>query len=159
VLLQELYARSKTTTVTHGDGFAGLKSLLPPATRRALVLIDPPYELKEDYLLVFDAIRDSLSRFGQGTYVIWYPMLQRIEWHRMLERLRKLDVKWLNVSLSVAEPDEQGFGMTGSGLFVINPPWVLEGQLKEAMPHLLRCLGQAPSARFSLDSHEPKLKK
>jgi 23S rRNA (adenine2030-N6)-methyltransferase len=159
VLLQELYARSKTTTVTHGDGFAGLKSLLPPATRRAVVLIDPPYELKEDYLLVFDAVRDALTRFAQGTYVIWYPMLQRMEWRRMLERLRKLDVKWLNVSLTVAEPDEQGFGMTGSGLFVINPPWVLEGQLTQALPHLLKGLGQAPSARFSLDSHEPKVKK
>ncbi len=159
VLLQELYQRSRTTTVTHADGFAGLKSLLPPATRRAVVLIDPPYELKEDYLLVFEAIKDALQRFSHGTYVIWYPMLQRMEWRRMLERLRKLDVKWLNVSLSVAEPDEEGFGMTGSGLFVINPPWVLESQLQESLPHLLRCLGQTPSARFSLDAFEPKVKK
>jgi 23S rRNA (adenine2030-N6)-methyltransferase len=159
VLLQELYQRSKTTTVTHADGFAGLKALLPPATRRAVVLIDPPYELKEDYHLVFDAIRDALQRFSQGTYVIWYPMLQRIEWRRMLERLRKLDVKWLNVYLSVAEPDAEGFGMTGSGVFVINPPWVLEAQLQEALPHLVRCLGQTSSARFDVDSFEPKVKK
>jgi 23S rRNA (adenine2030-N6)-methyltransferase len=68
-------------------------------------------------------------------------------------------VKWLNVSLSVAEPDEEGFGMTGSGLFVINPPWVLEAQLQESLPHLLRTLGQSASARFSLDSFEPKVKK
>jgi 23S rRNA (adenine2030-N6)-methyltransferase len=150
VLLQERYLRSHATTVTHSDGFAGLKAVLPPATRRAVILIDPSYELKEDYLLVFDAIRDALQRFSSGTYVIWYPMLQR---------LRKLNVKWLNVSLSVAEPDEEGFGMTGSGLFVINPPWVLEAQLQESLPHLLRTLGQSASARFSLDSFEPKVKK
>ncbi|HYD34210.1 MAG TPA: 23S rRNA (adenine(2030)-N(6))-methyltransferase RlmJ, partial [Methylophilaceae bacterium] len=61
------------------DGFAGLKALLPPPPRRAVVLIDPPYEDKSDYQRVVEAIKDSLERFADGTYMIWYPVLQRPE--------------------------------------------------------------------------------
>ncbi len=63
--------------VTRGDGFAGLKALLPPPSRRALVLIDPSYEDKTDYQNVFNALTDSLQRFATGIYLLWRPLLQR----------------------------------------------------------------------------------
>jgi 23S rRNA (adenine2030-N6)-methyltransferase len=155
-LLREHFAGQRAISMQHVDGFAGLKASLPPPPRRGLVLIDPSYELKEDYSHVYNAVKDSLVRFAQGTYLIWYPVLSRPEWWRMLERLQRLDVTWLNVSLTVAEPDVDGFGMLGSGLFVINPPWVLESQLREVMPYLLKTLGQFPKAEFVLNSHEPR---
>ena len=135
------------------DGFAGLKALMPPQTRRAVVLIDPPYEEKQDYDRVVEALKDSLQRFATGTYVIWYPLLQRAEPQKMLEKLKKLALKnWLHVSLTVQTPSPEGFGMHGSGLFIVNPPWTLPDTLKEAMPQLVKKLKQDEYANYAMES-------
>jgi 23S rRNA (adenine2030-N6)-methyltransferase len=134
------------------DGFAGLKALLPPPTRRAVVLIDPPYEQKQDYARVVDALKDSLQRFATGTYILWYPLLQRPELRLLEERLNKLQLpSTLQVTLTVQTPSPDGFGMHGSGLFIINPPWSLPGTLQETMPVLATALAQDQGAGFTLD--------
>ena len=117
------------------------------------MLIDPPYELKEDYQRVVDCIKDSLARFATGTYLIWYPLLQRPEPMQMIEKLKHLEVKnWLNVTLSVQAPSDEGFGMFGSGLYIINPPWTLPKILEETMPYLTNLLAQDDSANYTLTS-------
>ncbi len=143
----------KQAKVEMQNGFKGLKSCLPPPPRRAVVLIDPPYEDKQDYLYVVDAIKDSLRRFPTGTYIVWYPLLQRPEPAEMLDELLALNVPdWLHVTLSVESPSEEGFGMYGSGLFIINPPWTLPKTLAETMPVLSALLAQDETASFTLDS-------
>ena len=72
------------------DGFAGLIALLPPVTRRAVVLIDPPYEQKQDYAQVVHTLKDALKRFEQGCYMVWYPCLSRPESLQLPEKLKKL---------------------------------------------------------------------
>jgi 23S rRNA (adenine2030-N6)-methyltransferase len=139
--------------VTRGDGFAGLKALLPPPSRRALVLIDPSYEDKADYQNVFQALSDSLERFATGVYAIWYPLLQRQEAQRLAERFARLkNVEWINATLSVSAPSRDGFGMHGSGTFIVNPPWTLADTLRECLPYLARTLGVDGSGSFSLSS-------
>jgi 23S rRNA (adenine2030-N6)-methyltransferase len=139
--------------VTRGDGFAGLKALLPPPSRRALVLIDPSYEDKADYSHVFQALEDSLQRFATGVYAIWYPLLQRQEAQRLAERFARLkNVEWLNATLSVCAPSKDGFGMHGSGMFIVNPPWTLTESLREVLPYLARTLGVDGGGSFSLTS-------
>ncbi len=139
--------------VTRGDGFAGLKALLPPPSRRALVLIDPSYEDKADYQNVFQALSDSLERFATGVYAIWYPLLQRQEAQRLAERFARLkNVEWINASLSVSAPSRDGFGMHGSGMFIVNPPWTLADTLRECLPYLARTLGVEGGGSFSLSS-------
>lgn len=134
------------------DGFDGLKGCLPPPTKRGVVLIDPPYELKEDYQRVVRCIQDSLKRFATGTYLIWYPLLQRPEPANMLQQLHALGVNdWLDVQLIVQTPNANGIGMHGSGMFVINPPWQLPEQLKQAMPIITQLLSADDSAKFNLD--------
>ena len=138
------------------DGFAGLKALLPPPPRRAVVLIDPPYEDKSDYQRVVEAIKDSLERFAGGTYMIWYPVLQRPEPRQMLDKLTKLQPSsWLRVELQVQKPALDGFGMRGSGLYIINPPWTLPKILSEVMPSLVRILAHDEGAAYTLESHIP----
>ena len=135
------------------DGFGALKALLPPPPRRALVLIDPPYEDKQDYRRVASALREGLLRFANGVYAVWYPQLQRAEARQLPEQLRQLPVKsWLHVALSVQAPSEDGFGMHGSGMFILNPPWTLPKVLNQAMPYLVRVLGQDAAAGFVLES-------
>lgn len=137
--------------IQQADGFAGLKALLPPPPRRALVLIDPPYEVKEDYRHVISALKDALQRFATGTYAIWYPQLQRHEIPTLLENLKKLPAKdWLHVALDVNIPSPDGFGMHGSGLFILNPPWTLHAALQEALPWLVEALG-SEGANYTLE--------
>jgi 23S rRNA (adenine2030-N6)-methyltransferase len=154
-ILQENFARKgKQTKIEMQDGFSGIKACLPPPTKRAVVLIDPPYEVKDDYQHVVNCIKDSLKRFATGTYIIWYPILQRPEPELMLNNLLDLDISdWLNVSLTVQSPSAEGYGMHGSGLFIINPPWNLPAILKENMPLMTSSLAIDNFAHFNIESH------
>ncbi len=135
------------------NGFTGIKACLPPPTRRAVVLIDPPYEDKQDYDYVVKCIQDSLKRFAQGTYIVWYPILQRAEPDEMIQHLKALHVPdWLHVTLSIHAPSADGFGMHGSGLLIINPPWTLPKTLTETMPVLRDLLALDETAHFTLES-------
>lgn len=140
--------------VNQQDGFAGLKACLPPPTKRSAVLIDPPYEQKEDYQRVVDCIQDSLKRFATGTFIIWYPLLQRPEPAQMLADLAKLNLKnWLNIKLTMQAPCAKGFGMHGSGMFIVNPPYILPKLLNESMPILTNLLSLDDTSNYQLTSH------
>ena len=150
--LQEHFAGAgRRVAVVAGDGYAGLKAVLPPPSRRGLALIDPSYELAADYRAVRAAIRDALERFATGTYAVWYPQLRRPESASFPNQLLRLAAgDWLHVWLRVKAPTTAGFGLHGSGLFVFNPPWGLETGLRAAMPTLVDALGQDPHAAFEL---------
>ena len=143
----------RRTTVSFGDGFAGLKSVLPPPSRRALVLIDPSYEDKQDYRRVIATLEDAFRRFATGTYAVWYPQVSRPESSRLPELLRRAAPgDWLHAWLTVKAPEPGGRGLHGSGMFVFNPPWQLDDALRPAMPALVALLGQDPAACFGLES-------
>jgi 23S rRNA (adenine2030-N6)-methyltransferase len=145
--------RGKRVMIQKGDGFVGLKSLLPPPSRRGLVLIDPPYENKDDYRLVKNVLDDALGRFATGMYAVWYPVLQRMESRQLPDRLKRLPGNgWLNVTLSISSPSPDGFGLHSSGMFVINPPWTLEPMLRELMPYLVKALERDSGASFTLET-------
>ncbi|MFZ6845069.1 23S rRNA (adenine(2030)-N(6))-methyltransferase RlmJ [Undibacterium sp. RuTC16W] len=147
--------RGKRVIITAGDGFEGLKALLPPPSRRGLVLIDPPYEVKDDYRRVKDTVEDGLKRFPTGVFAVWYPVLNRPDSKQLPERLKRLQANgWLNVTLSVSGPSPDGFGLHSSGMFIINPPWTLEASLREVMPYLVKVLGRDAGASFSIDAGE-----
>lgn len=157
-LLGKTFQNDKRVIVTRGDGFAGLRALLPPPPRRGLVLIDPSYEDKADYSRVVEALKDSLKRFPTGAYAIWYPQLARPEARRLPERLRALkDAAWLDASLSVRKAAAGEPGMNGSGLFVVNPPWTLADSLRACLPALKSALALDDNAAFHLEtSPEPR---
>jgi len=145
----------RRTIIAPTDGYAGLKAVLPPVSRRGLILIDPSYEDKGDYSVVVIALSDALTRFATGTYMLWYPQLSRADSQRLPAALKNLPAKnWLHVSLSVNSPAEDGFGMGGSGLFILNPPWTLHKTLQEVMPYLVKALGRDSAAGFVLERRE-----
>lgn len=151
---QGVRSRGKRVIIEHGDGFASLKALLPPPSRRALVLIDPPYEVKDDYKRVRDVLDEALKRFPSGMFAVWYPVLQRMESRQFADRLKRLPAKeWLNVTLTVKTPTPDGVGgFHSSGMFILNPPYTLEPILREVMPYLVRVLGQDSGARFTIET-------
>jgi len=155
ILARHFAQEGRRVTVTAGDGFAGLKAVLPPPSRRGLVLIDPSYELATDYRAVVTALRDGIERFATGTYVVWYPLLQRRESVELPEKLRRaVDADWLDIALQVKAPSPDGLGLHGSGLFIVNPPWKYSEQMRGTLPWLARALAQDGAAGFRIDAHE-----
>jgi 23S rRNA (adenine2030-N6)-methyltransferase len=146
--------RGKRILAERADGFAALKALLPPPSRRCLVLIDPPYENKDDYRKVKLALEDAQKRFVTGTYAVWYPVLSRSESQQLPERLKRgAQSDWLNVTLSVGTAaDADGRGLNASGMFILNPPWTLEATLRECLPWLTQTLARDHTAQFTLVS-------
>ncbi|KLV07352.1 ribosomal RNA large subunit methyltransferase J [Photobacterium aquae] len=135
LLLQE-FRGDRQVKIYKEDAFARLKASLPPKERRGVVLIDPPYELKHEYMDVVKAIDESYKRWATGTYAIWYPVVYRANIDKMLSGLEALGIrKILQIELGV-EPDTEERGMTASGMIVINPPWKLEGQMQAILPWL-----------------------
>ena len=145
-------ARGRRVMIERGDGFQSLKALLPPPSRRALVLIDPPYEVKDDYRKVKDVLEEALGRFPTGIFAVWYPLLQRMESRQFADRLKRLPAKeWLNVTLTVSTPGPDGFGLHSSGMFILNPPYTLEPMLREVLPYLVKVLGKDAGATFVIE--------
>lgn len=149
------------------DGFEGAKKFLPPPSRRALLLCDPSYELKTDYARVQMLLEDSLRRFAQGVYALWYPIIPRQEAHELPRRLKTLAAKagkgWLHATLTVKsgkitqamqQGEQKRPGLPASGMFVINPPYLLRDQLKAALPQMTALLRQDNHAGYTLESGE-----
>ena len=151
LLAENFSENSKQTKIVMGDGFSGIKAILPPTTKRGIIIMDPPYEDKQDYQRVISSIQESLKRFSTGTYIIWYPLLARPEPEQMVSALRQHASNWLNVTLCISATPKEGFGMFGSGLFIINPPWSLPNTLKESLPYLTELLAQDENALYQLE--------
>ncbi|WP_374412982.1 23S rRNA (adenine(2030)-N(6))-methyltransferase RlmJ [Hydrogenophaga sp.] len=151
-------------TVALQDGFEGLKPLMPPppstsGSRRALVLIDPSYEIKSDYAKVTACIQESLKRFPTGCYLVWYPIIPRAEAHDLPRRLKTLcnnaQRSWLHATLNIGHkvlgPNERQ-GLTASGMFVVNPPHTLKAELQDTLPLLRDVLGRGRGQAQTLET-------
>lgn len=142
-LLEQEFHRDRQVSIYKEDGFKRLIASLPPRERRGLVLIDPPYELAKEYRDVVQAIAQSHKRWATGIYAIWYPVVNRCDIEDMIEGLEGLGIrKILNIELGVS-PDTNERGMTASGMIVINPPWMLENQMKQILPFLQEAIAPA----------------
>lgn len=140
-LLSNNMAKIKRARVMPEDGFKGLLSLLPPASRRGVVLIDPSYEIKTDYAQVFDTLVAAYKKFPTGTYALWYPVVDRT----IIDALERKFIhsgikKTQRFELAIA-PDQFGSGMSASGMIVINPPWTLKDKMSQILPKLVASLG------------------
>lgn len=131
------------------DGYQAVRAFLPPAERRGLVLIDPPFEKPGEYERLAQAVRDGVSRWASGVFMIWRPVKDEEGYRRFDAAVAELGVaKTLTVTLRVAADTEDK--LTGSGLFFINPPYGLAAALGEALPYLAARLAAAPGAGWSL---------
>jgi 23S rRNA (adenine2030-N6)-methyltransferase len=130
-----------------GDGYAALKAFLPPAERRGLVIIDPPYESVDELKTMLQAFADAYRRWPNGIYLLWYPIRsasQRSLVHARFEALRI--PKMLLADLAI-HPDDAGLGLAGSGLLIVNPPYGADGFLREAYVAIHEAIA-APGAGY-----------
>ena len=152
-ILRRHMGSDSRSAIHHRDGFEGLLGLLPPTPRRGLVLMDPPYELKEDYQRVLQTLKKAMQKWSTGIYALWYPILGKYadRSRSMLELFKYAGFPSVLVAeLEVAaQPDE--WGMNGSGMLILNAPWQLDGQLTSLLPRLCAQLAQSNDARWRLE--------
>jgi 23S rRNA (adenine2030-N6)-methyltransferase len=145
VELKRAMRRFSQVGVHHRDGYEGVLGLLPPKPNRGLILIDPAYEVKDEYLQVADFVAKSLQRWPNAQLAVWYPLLSADRHEAMLTKIAATTelVGLYDSRFIVAAPQERG--MYGSGMLLINPPWQIDQQIENELPKVLEQLdAQAP---------------
>lgn len=149
-LLGRHFGKSARFQVRREDGFAGCIAAMPPKERRAIVLMDPSYEVKEDYQHVVDTLEHAHRRFSTGTYLIWYPVVDRPRVAAMERAVKRTKIRNVKLYELATGPDTAGRGMTASGMIVVNPPWTLEADMAEVLPYLTDVVAPAHGRHRSL---------
>ena len=133
--LQNLPRLIQQVIYSNTNGFDNLNALLPPGERRGLIFIDPSYEVKTDYRQVPELLKKAYSRFATGTYCVWYPLVDKKLNEQLLRGFQKIGAD-NNLRIEFYLTGAKGSGMTGCGLWIINPPYLLQSELKLALDAL-----------------------
>lgn len=153
-LLTNLPKLGKKIHFKNGDGLHALRSELPPPEKRAVICIDPSFEIKEDYKTIPTLLAEALQKFSQGVYILWYPILDMHQHARWLRKLEALNTKKsLRLESYLAKPPLQG--MLGNGLWIINPPYTLTQKAPELLDWLEPLLGMNSEARVISYQEKP----
>lgn len=144
--LQIEVSRFPAVTVQETDGYVALRALLPPRERRALILIDPPFEAADEFAQIADALQQGLRRFPTGVFAIWYPLTGRARLDHFFDALRTLNPPPCLFAEVAIAGEHATMRMKGAGLVVINPPWQFDAEVKPVLAFLARELAQAPGS-------------
>lgn len=150
-LLEQNTASNRRVSVAKQDGYKGLLARVPPPSRRALVVVDPSYELKTDYDQVFDTVCRAHRKFSTGIYAIWYPVVDRWRCEQLKNRFSQSGIKKIHCYELGIHPAGAYKGMTAAGMIVINPPWKLMQQMSELLPKLHATLAQADNSHYQCE--------
>lgn len=141
IALEREYLRDQRCDVTSMDAETCLKAKLPPQERRGLILVDPPYEVKNEAEKTVRMLEQGVRRFAQGVFVVWYPLKADQTAETVLAGAKEIGLPaTLKVELRVREAFTGG-GLAGSGLIILNAPWKLDQELKQLVPALAARLG------------------
>jgi 23S rRNA (adenine2030-N6)-methyltransferase len=142
------------------DGWIALPAFVPPNERRGLVLIDPPFEQKDEFERMADGFAQAFAKWPTGSYLLWYPVKSRRATDNLARQVAETagagaqPGKCLRLEFSVA-PQAADTGLISAGLLIVNPPWKLLGELKAILPELEKPLGQGGAGRFRLETPKP----
>ncbi len=134
------YAGAPGVKVEARDGWGAARAFLPPPERRGLLLLDPPFEKPDDHERLLASLADAQARFATGMVLLWRPIKDPRAEADYLQRLAATGARVLDATLQVASPQARGLGATG--VSIVNPPWMLEEALGEALPVLARLLAR-----------------
>lgn len=126
--------------VHHMDGYTALKAMLPPPERRGLVLIDPPFEVRDEFSQMRRGLENALKRWPTGLYALWYPVKAREPVARFHADLAMLGLPKALVAEVMVHGDDAPDRLNGAGLVLVNPPWKLDEALASLLPWLARVL-------------------
>ncbi|CAN5370983.1 23S rRNA (adenine(2030)-N(6))-methyltransferase RlmJ [soil metagenome] len=148
--------RDKQARIVDLDGWVGLPAFVPPKERRGVVLIDPPFEAKNEFERMADGFSEAFAKWTTGIYVLWYPVKSRRATDTLADHVGHTVAaagpgKVLRLEFSIA-PQAPDAGLTSAGLLIVNPPWPLMAELKVILPELEKPLGLGGAGRFRLET-------
>jgi 23S rRNA (adenine2030-N6)-methyltransferase len=152
--------RDTQARVVDLDGWLALPAFVPPNERRGLVLIDPPFEAKDEFEHLADGFGEAFAKWPTGSYLLWYPVKSRRATDILARHVAAVTAaarppgKVLRLEFSVA-PQAAGERLASCGLLIVNPPWTLMSELKAILPELEKPLGQGGAGRFRLETPKP----
>ncbi|MFZ5733653.1 MAG: 23S rRNA (adenine(2030)-N(6))-methyltransferase RlmJ [Pseudomonadota bacterium] len=152
--------RDEQGRVVDIDGWQALTAYVPPKERRGLVVIDPPFEARDEYGRLADRFSAAYAKWPSGSYMLWYPVKARRAAEDLAQHVagvvaaRASREECLRIEFSVAPQTADG-PLVSSGLLIVNPPWTLAGELRTILPELEKPLGQGGAARFKIDNPKP----
>ena len=152
--------RDTQARVVDLDGWLALPAFVPPKERRGLVLIDPPYEQKDEFERLATGFAEAFAKWPTGSYLLWYPVKSRRATDDLARHVAAAvgagpsPGKALRLEFSVA-PQQAGAPLASAGLLMVNPPWTLMAELKAILPELEKPLGQGGAGRFRLETPRP----
>jgi 23S rRNA (adenine2030-N6)-methyltransferase len=142
--LKREFAGDRLIEVRQQDGYHAVKSVLPPPERRALVLIDPPFEATDEFEKLARALRHGLRRFAVGCYAIWYPIKDTNAAAAFVAEFASLKATRLELEMPAEESK-----LAACGMLVINPPWKFDEAMRDSLPWIAAQLGPGVTARLS----------
>jgi 23S rRNA (adenine2030-N6)-methyltransferase len=154
--LVEALRRDTQARVVDLDGWMALPAFVPPNERRGLVLIDPPYEQKDEFERLAEGFAQAFTKWPTGSYLLWYPVKSRRATDDLARHVTEVTGagtpagKCLRLEFSAA-PQTTEPGLTSAGLLIVNPPWTLADELKAILPELEKPLGRGGAGRFRLE--------
>jgi 23S rRNA (adenine2030-N6)-methyltransferase len=127
--------------ITALDGWLALNAYVPPKEKRGLVLVDPPFEEPGEWERLVDGLTKAHKKWATGLYALWYPLKEPREVNGFVTALKATGITRMLRAELLVERAVAG-KLYGSGLIVVNPPYVLEDELKSILPALVKALGK-----------------
>lgn len=140
--LRGLFRGDPQVSIHRRDAYEALRALLPPPERRGLVLVDPAFEVADEFQRMVAGIRAAHRRWETGLYALWYPIKHDAPVERFHGELAMTGIRRMLVVEMTLYRDRPADRLNGSGLVIVNPPWRLEEQLREALPPLHSALAK-----------------
>ena len=134
----------RRVAVHQGDGYQSLRAQLPPRERRGLVLIDPPFEARDEYQRLAEALVTAQRRWPGGSFLGWYPIKERPAVWRFHQQVEQAGLARVLAAELTVRAEERADCLNGCGLLLVNPPWRLDQTLSSLFPWLQAVLAQAP---------------
>jgi 23S rRNA (adenine2030-N6)-methyltransferase len=141
--LERIFRNDRRAGCHFEDGFKRSLALIPPLEKRALVLLDPSYEIKHDYVRVAAHVQVLHERFATGVYAVWYPLVEP-------RRVKTLEAAFISSGMRrihlyevCLTSNHHGRGMTGAGMIVVNPPWLLQAEVRTALEYFAPLISEA----------------
>ena len=140
--LRNVFAGDHQVYVHHQDAYSALKAFLPPSERRGLILIDPAFEVENEFELIVKGLNEAVKRFATGVYAVWFPIKNRKVIDVFYDDCRGAGFERMLASELMVFPEMVSDRLNGCGMLIVNPPWQVDDELREVLPVLQQHLGR-----------------
>ncbi len=138
----------------HTDAYECVRAQIPPKERRGLVLIDPPFELKDEFQTLARQMREWKKRWATGVYLVWYPIKAHLPVAKLKAAAQALGLRRTWCAEALILPRDRPESLNGCGVIVFNAPYTVPERVDALLPYLKETMGlqEAQSAWLAQSS-------